>query len=394
MHLRKIIASLALLAFAGAIAAGCSSSNSIPKGSICAVYGTGIKKSAYEKLIGQAQRNYTSQGQKFPKTGTAEYKTLTEQAVDYLITQQLYAREAKAAGVKVSDKDVTKRLDQLKQSFFHGDAKAYKAELAKQHLTDQDVKDNLKLQLVNEGLFKKATKDVTVSDSKAKAYYDQNPSQYQTPESRQVAHILVKTQALANTIYKQVKGGNQKTFAALAKKYSQDPSSAQNGGVLTIQKGQTVPEFDATAFKLANNATSPPVHTQFGWHVIQARGPIIPAKKQDFKSVESQIKQQLVQEDKSKRMSDWQQSVIKRAKTNVNCGKGYVWTSTVKSSANSGATPSATPAPSSSSAPSTPPPASTPATSTKGTKPASTPAPSSKPATTSKPAASSTKGKK
>ena len=69
-------------------------------------------------------------------------------------------------------------------------------------------------------------------------------------------HILVKTKAQANKIYDKIKAGGN--FAALAKKYSTDPGSKDNGGKLTIIRGQTVAPFDTTAFLLSTNQVSAP----------------------------------------------------------------------------------------------------------------------------------------
>ena len=80
-------------------------------------------------------------------------------------------------------------------------------------------------------------------------------------------HILVKTKAQADKIYDKIKAGGN--FAALAKKYSTDPGSKDNGGKLTIIRGQTVAPFDTTAFLLSTNQISRPIKTQYGYHVIQ-----------------------------------------------------------------------------------------------------------------------------
>jgi peptidyl-prolyl cis-trans isomerase SurA len=59
-------------------------------------------------------------------------------------------------------------------------------------------------------------------------------------------------------------------FSELAKKFSDDPSVTYNGGDMGwVGRGQLVPEFEATAFKLKPNEISQPVETQYGFHIIQ-----------------------------------------------------------------------------------------------------------------------------
>jgi len=343
MRIRRYLASAATVGMAALIATGCSAGGGIPSNAICKVGDDSVTKADYNKIIGQAQKNYKSQGQKFPKAGSQEYTQLKNQAVDYLIEQQLFAQQADKLGVKIKSKDVDKRLKQLKDSFFKGDKKAYQKELKKQGLSEKEVKDNIRQQLLSEKLFDKVTKGVKVSDKDAKKYYDDNSAQYKQPESRDVAHILVKDKKKADEIYAQVKGGDKKLFAELAKKNSQDPSSAQNGGALTVSKGQTVPEFDKIAFSAPTDKVQPPVKTQFGWHIIVARSEVKPAKQQKYDEVKTQIKQQLEQEQRSKRMQDWRQSLRKNAEDDVDCKKGYSWIQTAtQKSTSSATTPSTT----------------------------------------------------
>lgn len=81
-------------------------------------------------------------------------------------------------------------------------------------------------------------------------------------------HILVETEAEAKAILADVKAG--KDFAALAKEKSKDPGSGQEGGDLGyFSKGQMVPEFEETAFKLTAGQVSDPVKSQFGFHIIK-----------------------------------------------------------------------------------------------------------------------------
>ncbi len=82
-------------------------------------------------------------------------------------------------------------------------------------------------------------------------------------------HILVKTKALADRLYAQlVRDPGQ--FAALAKKYSIDTGSGASGGELGyFGRGQMVPPFEQAAFTQPVGQIGKPVHSQFGYHIIQ-----------------------------------------------------------------------------------------------------------------------------
>lgn len=118
-----------------------------------------------------------------------------------------------------------------------------------------------------------------VTDAELQKQYQDNIDNYRVPERVDVRHILIKTQgkpkdqwpqlkAKAEGILKQLQhGGN---FADLAKKNSEDPGSAEKGGELGwITRGQTVANFDKTAFSLKPGELSGIVETEYGYHIIQ-----------------------------------------------------------------------------------------------------------------------------
>ncbi len=107
-----------------------------------------------------------------------------------------------------------------------------------------------------------------VKDADAKAFYDEQVKQIKPEEEVSARHILVKEKAKADEIAAKLKSGGD--FVALAKEFSTDPGSKDNGGDLGFfGKGQMVPVFEETAFKLTKGEVSAPVESQFGWHIIK-----------------------------------------------------------------------------------------------------------------------------
>jgi peptidyl-prolyl cis-trans isomerase D len=121
--------------------------------------------------------------------------------------------------------------------------------------------------------------NLQVSDDMLKLQYQANIQQYQVPNRVHVEHILFMTvgktdaeveevKKKAEDVLKQVKKGGK--FEDLAKKYSEDPGSKDKGGDLSwITQGQTVPEFEKTAFSLSPGQVSDLVKTQYGFHIIK-----------------------------------------------------------------------------------------------------------------------------
>jgi parvulin-like peptidyl-prolyl isomerase len=306
------------------VAAGCGGTSTARLGSDdAAVVGSKqVTKEQFQSLMGRAKKSYDAQKRPFPKPGSIEYEQLKGQAITFLVQRAEFEQEADNMGIDITDERVDKRISQLKKQFYGGSEERYKKTLEQQGLTEDQAKGEVRAQLVSEELFKKVTEDVKVSKEEIKSYYDSHKSQYGQPESREVRHILVPKKGLADKLYAQLKGGAN--FAALAKRYSKDPGSASNGGKLTVSRGQTVPEFDKTAFKLKKGEISPPIKTQYGYHIIQALSDIKPAASTPLSKVEASIKQQLEQQQKNEAMTKWVEDTKKDyCKSSIKYQVGY-----------------------------------------------------------------------
>jgi len=107
-------------------------------------------------------------------------------------------------------------------------------------------------------------------------------------------HILVTSEAQAKDIIAQLEKGAD--FAALAKKYSTDPAAPSGGDLGWFKKSDMIPEFAAAAFALKpGQFTKTPVHTRFGWHVIQ----VLATRREPaptYQEARAQLRQEIVQE--------------------------------------------------------------------------------------------------
>ncbi len=107
-----------------------------------------------------------------------------------------------------------------------------------------------------------------VTESEIKEFYEKNPENFKKGAEVRARHILVDTEEKANDIMASIIKGE--SFAELAKTFSKDKGSAQNGGDLGFfSRGKMIPEFEETAFSLKKGEVSKPVKTTYGYHIIE-----------------------------------------------------------------------------------------------------------------------------
>lgn len=142
-----------------------------------------------------------------------------------------------------------------------------------------------------------------VTDADVKKAYEKAVAQMPKEEVH-ARHILVKDEATAKDIIKQLDGGAK--FEDLAKQSTDGPTAANGGDLGFFTKDRMVPEFADAAFKLKPGTYSKePVKSQFGWHVIKVeeKRPVTPPK---FDEVKAQLEPQVRQEKLASLLEKWQ----------------------------------------------------------------------------------------
>jgi peptidyl-prolyl cis-trans isomerase D len=120
-------------------------------------------------------------------------------------------------------------------------------------------------------------KNINLDSEELKKLYESEKQDYQGEEQRAASHILIKIdgdaseeQALEKINEIQTKLQAGETFESLAKEYSDDEGSAQNGGSLGLSsKGVYVSDFENALFSLSVGEVSKPIKTEFGYHLIR-----------------------------------------------------------------------------------------------------------------------------
>ncbi|HOI82887.1 MAG TPA: peptidyl-prolyl cis-trans isomerase [Campylobacterales bacterium] len=209
--------------------------------------------------------------------GASDYasmpKEVKEKVINQLIDNQLLLEEATKEGIQGAE-EYKKELDRVSR------------ELA-----------------LNIWLSKQFDK-VAVSDEEAKKFYDANGEKFNQPELFNARHIIVKTEAEASKILKELqatpKAKLEDAFAAAAGKYSIDGTKENGGRLGWLAEGRIVKEFYSAAKTLKKGEMSKkPVKTQFGYHIIFISD-YKPAGKVSFEAAKEQIKQQIIKPEKYK----------------------------------------------------------------------------------------------
>ena len=180
------------LALACAVLSACGSgsrSAPVPDDAVAVVGARAVPIAGYDRLIRDAKRQYAQRRKPFPQPGTKAYAKVRDTTISYLVHTAEIEQEAAGMGVHVIPAEVTRALNALKASQFHGDERAYAAARDAAGLTDADLRENERVQLLTRKLYEKVTSGTTVGDRAVRDYYPLHASEFYAPDSRTVRHV-------------------------------------------------------------------------------------------------------------------------------------------------------------------------------------------------------------
>jgi parvulin-like peptidyl-prolyl isomerase len=273
------------------------------------------------------QGYFANQQMKTPQTNTAEYQDAKKQVIDNFIREVLLSEEADNEKIQVEDGEIDRAVDSqiqnMKKNFSTEQEfdDSLKGEGISLDDLKQDIHDKMTRQLKASHVLREKQMDlpesVVVTDTDAQNYYDQHPNNYEkvkfsiillrvSPQAS--AQEVKQVQIQAEGVLKQVRSGAD--FAALAKKYSEDPGSAADGGdVGTVTRSDIGdPKLAAGVFALKAPGTGL-VRAGDGIYIVkvESRG------KSDFDSAAADIKAFLKKEKQEQAINSWIDGLKKNA---------------------------------------------------------------------------------
>lgn len=270
------------------------------------VNGVEVKVSALNTAVKNAEDVYSQQGMDFTSTsGKTALTQLRSQMLERLIESELIAQEIKKLGLSADTPEVKAQRDKIMQQF-NNDENGLSQMLKGQGMDQQSLTNFLVL-------YTKVTAGITVTDDQVKSYFDEHKDDYGQPEEVKASHILLKTEAEAEAVIKELdKGAN---FAELAKTKSTEEGANETGGELGyFKKGEMVQAFEDAAFSQAVGTYSKtPVKTDFGYHVIlvEDHKQAVAAK---FDDVKDKVKSDALTAAQDAKYSDYMQNLMNNSK--------------------------------------------------------------------------------
>jgi peptidyl-prolyl cis-trans isomerase C len=270
-----------------------------------------------EVTLGEVQEFAQQSGLGELSPGDPQFEAAVQQIMPTLVEFEIASAYAEENGITVSENRVDQEIETIKDQIVEqaraqgmnvGREEAFQQALEQAGITEEQLREQLREQLPVQKVQERVVGDVEASQEEVERFYEENKElQFTTPEQRCARHILFNKDEKEKA--EEVKGQlqNGADFAELAKEFSQDPGSAENGGDLgCLGKRETVPNFEEAIFKTEEGEIVGPVETEFGYHVIEVTD-IRRKSTQPLSEVETQIREQLSTDQQAEEFSAWVQ---------------------------------------------------------------------------------------
>lgn len=253
-----------------------------------------------------------------------------KELLDKMIEQKLFEQEAQKKGITVSEAELDASIEGVKMRYNLNDQQMAEV-LKKQGLTPEGFREQWRAQTLSNKLLESQLKNkIVVTDDEIRRYYERNylgntSSSAFDDEQVRIAHIMIayKTQD-AEQVAKQVadlaKSGED--FDNLAEKFSDDSSSADNGGDIGyFKKGDLIDSMEYAVVATPVGSVTGPVESPAGYHIIKVLERTEPdyetASDEELVSIDDstkeEIRETLMREKAQNQLQSWLEGMRENA---------------------------------------------------------------------------------
>jgi foldase protein PrsA len=262
---------------------------------------------------------------KTPKPGSEEYESLKETAMNALLEPIWLEGLAAEMGIEFSDREVEQEFEKLKKENFKTEAE-YKKFLKEAHYTKQDVLQRVKLQKASTQI-QEDLKENTGKPSQAEIenYYEAaKATQFTQQPNRNIRKVVNKSKKKAEEALAALqKDDTAKNWKKVAKKYSEDATTKENGGLSEgVTEGANEEPLDADIFGASEGQVIGPVKTKEGYVVFEVEKST-PEKVQTLSEVEAQIQSTLEQRAEQEYFTAFVANFNSKWTARTFCASGY-----------------------------------------------------------------------
>lgn len=250
-----------------------------------------------------------------------DFKTAKDQIMPSLLQTEWYRLEAEDRGISVSESEVKQRFTPLKQQTFPKDAD-YKKFLKSTGQTEADLLNLVRGQMYQEEIREQVTKADTPTAKEIEEQFKKNKDQYAQPASRDLLIVFNADKDKIDDAKAALESGD--SFASVAKKYSEDSASKEQGGKFPgVTEGQFEKALDKAVFSAKKGALVGPIKTQFGYYLVEVTK-ITKAKQQTLQEASATIKQTLTAERQQAAFDKFQKEFTEKWKDKTKCQDLYM----------------------------------------------------------------------
>ena len=261
-------------------------------------------------------------GRGFPTGNLDQINAADRETLEQFITDKLMEAEVREAGIRITDDDVNRYIEQVQKNNRLSE-EDLKTALSREGQTLASYKASVKSEMEKSEIIDRQVKrKVNITDDDIERYYKLNAKKFRANDRARIRHILLplaenappdrvqSEMAKAKELYAKIAAGED--FAMLAQEYSEGAGRAAGGDIGWVNRGTLIPGIEEVAFeKLTVGQVSEPFRTSMGIHIVKLEGResgnVLP-----LATVAPKIREELLNKALEERFTKWVKTDLRR----------------------------------------------------------------------------------